>query len=152
MTVHHSDIHDDITVEYLLHDLNADAFHITLRPLILELSALPGSAHAPFLLCQLRSALVTLYGNERRTAHHWDHRCSLAQRRLLEIERWTTIERLDALLDSGIANRGIREDEIIQYLTELGKSEHRKLALGRTFESIGTGAPSNELQLPVLVQ
>ena len=68
------------------------------------------------------------------------------------MERWTTLERLDALLDTGIANRGIREDEIIQYLTELGKSEHRKLALGRTFESIGTGAPSNELDLPALVQ
>ena len=137
MTIHPQDFRSDIRVAYTLDHEELSAFHVTIRPIVMELIAVPDSTYRWSLLHQLRRALGKLYRHERLSDHRWHHGRQIDSRRTLERERWNSLDELDRFVARTSADR-VDETELFLFLSSLGRSEYRKLELGRPAESIGS--------------
>jgi hypothetical protein len=137
MTIHPLEFRSDIRVSYTLDKDELSAFHITLRPIILELIAVPNAMYRWSLLHQLRDALSKLYCHERHSDHGWHHGDTTDRRANLERERWTSLEELDSLLGHDTPAE-VDESDLFLLLATLGQSEKRKMALGRPADSISS--------------
>jgi len=137
MTIHPLDFRSDIRISYTLEQGELDAFHVTLRPIVLELIAISDPTRRWSLLHQLRDALGKLYRHERLTDHGWHHQRQNDRRSRLERERWDALKSLDDLIEPQTGTH-VDNHALYLFLASLAQSEQAKLALGRPLESIGS--------------